>query len=195
MTSYALPEQLRDDDDDRRRRGLIWLWFAILVVLLAGLLTVIERLNGCGETTCGASSNSADGGSRTGDSQTVHSTTPQGASSSAVSINVTGSANGGLAPGATRPMVVSITNKGSKPARITTAGVSVGDASKTCSAASTIRVTTYSASAPGAASYDVAPGAAVRIPLTITMLDLPTNQNACKNALFPLTFYATAQQG
>jgi hypothetical protein len=192
MTSYTLPAERPDDDEDRRR-GLVWLWFAVTVVLVAGLVVLIARLNGCHADTCGVNATGTASGS--GGSQSVQSTSPHGAGASTVSIAVSGSEHGGLTPGATRPMTVSIVNIGNKPARVTSASVSVGDPSQSCSAASSIRVTWYDASAPGALSYDLAPGAGVKIPLTISMRDLPTNQNACKNASFPLTFHATAQQG
>lgn len=203
MTSYTLPESAHDDEDERRRRGLIWLWFSIIVVLLAGLIALITRLNGCRGETCGSSAQGAtsagggsfNGGSNANSSSSAQSENSPGAGASSVSIRVSGSEQGGLAPGMTSPMVVSISNTGGQPARITSAGVAVGDASQSCTAANSIRVTHYDAATPGALSYDVAPGATVHIPLTISMLDLPTNQNACKNARFPLTFHATAKQG
>jgi hypothetical protein len=199
MTSYSLPGNTRDDEDERRRRGLIWLWIAIIVVLLAGVVALIARVSGCAGETCGAGAGVGThtvggNGSPTG-SQSSQSTSPHGAAASSVSIQVSGSERGGLAPGMSSPVVVSIANTGDAPARITSAGVSVGDASKACPASASIRVTRYEAAATGAITYEVAPGSAVRIPLTISMLDLATNQNACKNARFPLTFHATAQQG
>lgn len=192
MTSNTMPAERRDDDVERRR-GLVWLWVAVIVVFIAGLIVLVARLNGCAADTCGVDATGMPSGS--GGSQSVQSTSPHSAGTAAVSIAVSGSEHGGLAPGATRPVTVSIVNTGRKSAHITSAGVSVSDPSKACSASSSIRVTRYDAASPGAVSYDLAPGAAVKIPLTITMLDLPSNQNACKNASFPLTFHATAQQG
>jgi hypothetical protein len=193
MTSYPLPGEIRDDEQAERRRGMIWLWLAVIAVLVAGLITLIARLNGCQGDTCGV--DAAGTASASGGSQSVQSTSPHGAGSAAVSIAVSGSERGSLAPGATRPIAVSIVNTGGKPARVTSANVSVGNPSKACTAAASIRVTRYDASLPGALTYDLAPGATVTIPLTISMRDLRTNQNACKNASFPLTFHATAQQG
>ncbi|HVW81275.1 MAG TPA: hypothetical protein VHB69_10100 [Mycobacteriales bacterium] len=186
MTDHPIPRS--DTDDATRRRGLLWLWLAVVAVLLAGLVAAIVRLNGCGQTTCGAGAANAD---RTG--RTSNSTT--GAASVPVTVSVTGTERGDLAPGTTRPVVVSVANTGRRPARIISAGVTVGNASRACRAAAVIRVTGYNASAPGAARYVLAPGAVARIPLRIAMLDLPTNQNACENASFPLTFHATARQG
>jgi hypothetical protein len=199
MTDQPLHSEV-DSQQERRRRGLLWLWLAVVVVLLAGLLTAIERLNGCSSTTCGP--NAASGGTRHGggasptDSpRSGHSTGQHRADASPISIRVSGKERGNLAPGITRPVVVTVRNTGTTPARITSADVLVGDASKSCAAAPSIRVTRYNAIRAGAATYDLIPGSAIRIPLKISMLDLTTNQNACKNARFPLTFHATAQQG
>lgn len=195
MTDHAI-QRRRPEQDDVRRPGLLWLWLAVLAVLLAGLVTAVLRLNGCGNS-CGATANPPAGerNPMPGNSQTARSTSRHSAPSASVAITVTGREKGALSPGVSRPVVVSIVNLGSRPARITSAGVTVGDATKACRAATSIRVTGYRSSAPGATRYELAPGAAARIPLRISMLDLPTNQNACKDASFPLTFHATARQG
>ncbi|HEX3707385.1 MAG TPA: hypothetical protein VHV76_12220 [Mycobacteriales bacterium] len=200
MTDQTITTDATDDDDEKRRRGLLWMWLAVVTVLLAGLLAAIDRYDGC-SGTCGGKisggSTLAGGGTAApgNESQSAQSISPLGAGAAPASIRVSGSERGGLAPGMTSPVVIAITNTGHGPARITSARVVVGDASPTCTAADSIRVTHYDFSDPGAHHYDLAPGSAVRIPLTLSMLDLTTNQNACKNARFPLTFQATAQQG
>ncbi|HVY11915.1 MAG TPA: hypothetical protein VHB18_17390 [Mycobacteriales bacterium] len=192
MTDHPLGTASTDDESERRRRGLLWLWLAVVAVLVAGLFTAIHGLNGSPRAFSGQPSGGGGSGSATASGQ---STSPVGAQSRPVSIQVSGSQRGGLAPGVTSPVVVRVSNTGDKPARVTSARVLVGDASASCTAAESIRATKYNASALGAERYDVAPGQSIKIPLAISMLDLPSNQNACKNARFPLTFQATAQQG
>ena len=196
MTDYPIGMHT-DDEEERRRRGLLWLWLAIVAVLLAGLVVAIERLSGCHGNCSGLSSTFRPGPSTdtaTGTSRAVRSTVHH-AQAGGTSIRVSGSEPGGLAPGATSPLYVSVTNTGSQPAQVISAQVIVGDASASCRAADSIRTSHYSNSAAGSRQYEIRPGATVKIPLTISMLDLPRNQNACKNARFPLTFQASAQQG
>jgi hypothetical protein len=200
MTDQALA--LETDDDERRRRGLLWLWLGIVVVLLAGLFAAIQGHDGCSSPRCPSIAGGStrvvggnDDGSDTGSTGFAASTKARSASAVAASIRVFGQERGGLAPGVTSPVLVTVTNTGDKPARVTSAHVVVGDASGSCTAADSIRVTHYDAAVPGAKRYDIAPGAAAHIPLSISMLDLASNQNACKNASFPLTFQASARQG
>lgn len=188
----AQPRPTDAEDDDRRHKAL-WLWLAIVAVLVAGLLTAIERLNGCDGTSCGPSSTHV-GGAHDGP-QSVTATNSSSGSVSDVSIEVSGSRPTKLAPGITRPVVLTVRNTGATPARITSASIRIGDASSGCNTGESMRVTNYISSAAGAAQYLIAPSQAVRIPLKISMLDLTTNQNACKNTRFPLTFQATAQRG
>ena len=189
MTAQPRPT---DAEDDNSRRKALWLWLAIVAVLVAGLLTAIERLNGCDGTSCGPSSTHV-GGAHDGP-QSVTATNGSSGSVSEVSIEISGTRPTELAPGFTRPGVRMVRNFCATPARITSATIRIGDASSGCNTGESIRVTNYISTAAGAPQYVIAPSHAVRIPLKISMLDLATNQNAFANTRYPPTVQATAQR-
>lgn len=93
-----------------------------------------------------------------------------------------------LSPGLRTTLEVSITNSG-PAATIRTVEARVVDASAACGAQN-VEVVGYARSA-GTATYVVAPGETVAVPLQITMLETGTNQDACKGATFPLELDVT----
>ena len=76
--------------------------------------------------------------------------------------------------------------------RVTSLTAVVGGASHACGAEH-VTTTSYTRT-PRAATYTVAPGRTVVVPLWITMRDSGKNQNACQGAAFPLRFAATIEQ-
>ncbi|HWC34361.1 MAG TPA: hypothetical protein VG650_05985 [Mycobacteriales bacterium] len=194
----AAPLHVEASDDGDRRHRALWLWLCVIAVLIAGLLLAIARISGCSGDGC-AARRPAGGAPKTqageGATRAIKANTHVLAGAPSASIEVSGVDPAELAPGITSPLVVIVTNTGALRARITAASVAVGDASSRCTAAESIRTTAYDASIAGAATYLLPPHRTARIPLSISMLDSARNQDACKNARFPLTFHATAQQG
>jgi hypothetical protein len=73
---------------------------------------------------------------------------------------------------------------------VVTLTVTVGDASPACRA-DNVAVTQYAWS-PTTATYTVAPGHTVVVPLTITMVDTGKDQNGCQGAGFPVHYALTS---
>lgn len=110
-------------------------------------------------------------------------------------ITVTGSSPNGLAPGVTKTVTVTVTNPNNQAIKVTAASITVGDASASCKAAGNITTTSYDSSDPAAPLYVAGKnGGKAFVTLSITMLDTPVNQDACKSKSFPLTFTATGVQ-
>jgi hypothetical protein len=163
-----------------RSRRAVWLLSAVIVVLVGGLalamiggpanpLPLARKITG-----------SAHGGI---------------AKANRPTLIVHGSSPAFLAPGVTKRVTIRIRNPHHTPLTITSAWIRVGNASPTCTAKKNIRTASYHSKARGAAKYDVYLHHRVRIPLTLTMLDLPTNQDACKGARFPLSYRVTGRKG
>jgi hypothetical protein len=108
---------------------------------------------------------------------------------------VSGTSPHGLAPGVTRPITVTVRNSTDQHVRIKKVNVIVGNASSACRATGNITTTAYHAHAKGATAYVVWHNHAAHVPLTISMIDTETNQDACKGRAFPLTFSATGKKG
>jgi hypothetical protein len=121
-------------------------------------------------------------------------------------ITVTGTSPTNLGPGITAPVTVTVTNPNNQDIRVTSVTITVGNASAACPAAGNVTVTSYTSSTPGAVAYVAPKNGAVRVPLSITMVDrqdtgvrgtssfVSGNQDACKHVTFPLTFTATGDQ-
>jgi hypothetical protein len=75
--------------------------------------------------------------------------------------------------------------------RITGITAAVGDASPACSGQN-LRIRSYRWS-PAGATYTVAPGSTVSVPLILTMPDTGHNQDACQGAVFPISYSLTGQ--
>ncbi len=92
-----------------------------------------------------------------------------------------------LAPGLRASMDVSVTNTSAdQRIQIAAVQVRVGDASPAC-LADNLAVTEYSR-LQDEVLYLVEPGATVVVPLPVTMVDKPTNQDGCKGASFPVRY-------
>jgi hypothetical protein len=163
----------------RHLRRSTWLLSAVIVVLVGGLtLTTISSFASPSHRTL--VSGAGDGGvAKVVKTQLI----------------VHGSSPAFLAPGVTRKVTIRIHNPHHTLMVINTAAVKVGDASEKCTARKNISTTRYDSAAPGAKRYVAYLHHKVRIPLTLTMLNLPTNQDACKGARFPLSYTATGQEG
>ena len=111
---------------------------------------------------------------------------------------ITGGASGLLYPGATaRPIALTLTNPNSVAIFVTSVQVAVtGSTSPGCAPANNLALTQSSASS--AAPVKVPAGGSVTLPAqgasapTIRMVNLATNQDACKNARFSLTYSGSA---
>jgi hypothetical protein len=165
----------------RHSRRSVWLLSMVIVVLVGGLvLTAINSFASPSHKTLAATTSGSSNGT---------------ASAPLPKLSVHGSSPKGLAPGVTKTVTVQIRNPRHVHIVVTAASITVGDASETCSAKKNISTSSYKSTAAGAKSYDVYVSHQARIPLKITMVDLPTNQDACKGAHFPLTFTATGRAG
>lgn len=163
----------------RQVRRATWLLSAVIVVLVGGLaLSVIDSFASPAQKTLTVSGSS-------------HGT----ASAPVPQLIVHGSSPKGLAPGVTKRVVIRIRNPHHQRLLVTSASIKVGNASATCTARKNIRTTSYHAQIAGGKRYHVYLHHRVHIPLTLTMLDLRTNQDACKGVHFPLTFNATGRKG
>jgi hypothetical protein len=111
------------------------------------------------------------------------------------SLTVSGTSPHGLAPGVTRPVTVTVRNPTDQHVRLKKVKVIVSDASSACPAAGNIKTTTYHAHKKGATAYVVWHNHPAHVPLTITLINTNTNQDACKGQAFPLTFTATGKKG
>ena len=98
-----------------------------------------------------------------------------------------------LWPGHGEVLAVRVTSSADSAAtvRVTSLTAVVGAASHACGAEH-VTTTSYTRT-PRAATYTVAPGQAVVVPLLITMRDSGMSQNACQGAVFPLRFSATTE--
>jgi hypothetical protein len=76
--------------------------------------------------------------------------------------------------------------------RVVSLAASVGAASHRCGPEN-VSTTRY-AWTPRSATYTVAPGQTVVVPLTITMVETGQDQNACQGAVFPLRFAARTER-
>jgi hypothetical protein len=165
----------------RRLRRSTWLLSAVIVVLIGGLaLTARNSFASPSRRAFTTVSGSSHGG-------VAKATNAQ--------LIVHGSSPAFLAPGVTKKITIRIRNPHRTLMVIQTASIKVGDASEGCKANKNISTTRYDSATPGAKRYVVYLHHRVRIPLTLTMLNLSTNQDACKGVRFPLTFTATAEQG
>jgi hypothetical protein len=112
--------------------------------------------------------------------------------------SISGSANALLYPGApARPIVLTLTNPNSVAIYVTNLQVAVaGSSSAGCSAATNLSLTQSNASS--AAPVRVPASGSVTLPAqgvsapTIRLLNLPVNQDACKNATFSLSYSGSA---
>jgi hypothetical protein len=164
----------------RRLRRSTWLLSAVIVVLVGGLaLTTMSSFASPARRTLATISGSGHGGV---------------AQVNKAELIVHGSSPTFLAPGVTKKVMIRIRNPHKTIMVITDASIKVGDASEKCTAKKNITTTSYQLT-PGAKQYRVYLHHKVRIPLTLTMLDLPTNQDSCKGARFPLTYHATGREG
>ena len=186
---------------------LTWLLLLIVALVVAVSATLVNRSDGkkpsnvLGESLTQASPSTsvqavsgAGSGSTNGSAVNPNGNNGNGNSNPGHPITVTGTSPTGLGPGVTKTITVTVTNPNNQDIRVTAVTIGVGNASKLCPAAGNISVTSYSSTAPGAATYIAPKNSRVQIPLSITMLDTPVNQDSCKSVSFPLTFTATGQQ-
>jgi hypothetical protein len=111
---------------------------------------------------------------------------------------VTGNAAGGLAPGVSQPLLVTIHNPNTVPITVTALGVEVRAATGNagCDGPTNVVVTqsdispTNTVSVPAGGQLTL-PGGTVHAP-QVLMKDLPTNQDACKNASFTFNYSGSA---
>jgi hypothetical protein len=118
--------------------------------------------------------------------------------SSGKPFTVTGSVSGPLAPGLSRPLAITVTNPNNVAIEVTSLTVSVAAASSKagCEGPANLQLSqpNISSSNPLAipANGQVAlPAGALTAP-TVRMLDLSTNQDACKNASFTFNYSGSA---
>jgi hypothetical protein len=111
---------------------------------------------------------------------------------------VTGNASGPLAPGVSRALAITVANTNNVPIEVTalTVGVAAGSSNAACDGPANLALTQSNVSATNpltiAANGQVAlPSGAVSAP-AVLMRDLPTNQDACKNASFTFTYSGSA---
>ncbi len=111
---------------------------------------------------------------------------------------VTGNASGPLAPGVSRALAVTVANPNNVAIEVTvlTATVAVGSSKAGCDGPANLALTQSNVSATNTltipANGQVAlPSGAIGAP-TVLMRDLPTNQDACKNASFTFTYSGSA---
>jgi hypothetical protein len=100
-----------------------------------------------------------------------------------------------LLPGQPRTLTVTVTNPDRVAYRILQLTATPQDANVRCTAAANLVVGGYDARRPGARTYVVPRRSSITIPLSITLLDTGTSQDACKNVTFPLRYSGTATQG
>lgn len=191
-----------------RLRRTVWLWLLIIVALVGGATTAVALLvtspsspptkvlgEKITQTPTAAPNGVVSGtGSATANGAQVQPGNGNGGSNPGHPITVTGTSPVGLAPGVTSPLVVTVTNPNNQDIRVTAVTISVGNATGGCPAAGNITTTSYVSTAPGAATYIAHKNGHVTVPLSITMVDTPVNQDMCKHVSFPLTFTATGQQ-
>jgi hypothetical protein len=111
---------------------------------------------------------------------------------------MSGSLPGLLVPGSGGALPLTVTNPYDFPLRVWSLRVTVLAATSQpgCDGAANLQVTQSSA-ASGALSITIPALASVTLPAqgatapVVTMRDLPTNQDACKNATFALSFSGT----
>jgi hypothetical protein len=97
----------------------------------------------------------------------------------------------GLAPGRPATLEVVITNEDSVGYRILQLDATAKDANAHCPAANLL-IEPYSSTTQGAVTHVVAGRSTTTIPLTVTLRYTSTNQDACKNVQFPLTYSGVA---
>lgn len=111
---------------------------------------------------------------------------------------VSGNASGPLAPGVTRALAITLTNPNSVAIEVTALSVAVaaGSSNAGCDGPSNLQVTQSDVSSSNplaipAGGHVALPSGAVDAP-EVLMRDLPTNQDACKNATFTFTYSGSA---
>ncbi len=100
-----------------------------------------------------------------------------------------------LLPGRPQTLSVTVTNPDEVAYRILQLTASAQNASAACPAAGNLTISSYESTTKGAVEYVVPADSAISIPLTITLLDTSTRQDACQDVTFPLTFSGVATQG
>jgi hypothetical protein len=111
---------------------------------------------------------------------------------------VTGNASGPLAPGVSRTLAITVSNPNSVAIEVTalTATVAAGSSKDGCDGPTNLLLTQSSVSTSNvlaipANGHVALPTGAVTAP-TALMRDLPSNQDACKNAAFTFTYSGSA---
>jgi hypothetical protein len=111
---------------------------------------------------------------------------------------VSGSATSALAPGFSSPMALTVTNPNNVPITVTELNVAVAAASSKagCEGPANLALTQSNISASNplvvpAGGHASVPSGTVSAP-QVLMKDLPTNQDACKNASFNFTYSGSA---
>jgi hypothetical protein len=115
-----------------------------------------------------------------------------------VAFSITGSTGGNFSPGATQDVSISITNPNDFAIKVTGVTVTVADATTKASLPNPGCVGTQNLTVSQAftGSVTVGPNATVVVPQAqspkLTMLNLSTNQDACKDTTFQFGFTGTA---
>jgi hypothetical protein len=115
---------------------------------------------------------------------------------------ISGNLPGLLVPGSGGPVPLTVANPYAFPLRVTRLTVTVlaGSSRPGCDGPANLQVTQSNTTA-GSVSIVVPALGSVTLPAqgatapTVTMLDLPTNQDACKNATFALSYGGTGTRG
>jgi hypothetical protein len=100
----------------------------------------------------------------------------------------------GLAPGTPSAVEVQVSNPNPSALVVQRVVVVAGDASPECRAGQ-LEVAAYDGELPGALRYPLPGGGSAVVPLAIQLVDLPRDQDACKDVVFPLTYRVTATGG
>lgn len=101
----------------------------------------------------------------------------------------------GLTPGHTSTLTVTLTNRGPATYRLVELDTTVLDANAACPAEGNVVVSPYRIGRADAPVYVIPLGGTVTVPLAVTFLSSSVNQDACRNATFPLRFTGTATRG
>lgn len=125
-----------------------------------------------------------------GSSAADETITTAGRSSVAIGGTVTG-----LAPGNTSTLTVTLTNRSPATYRLVELDTTVLDASAACRAEGNVVVSPYRLGRADVPVYVIPLGGTVTVPLAVTFLSSSVNQDACRNATFPLRFTGTATRG
>ena len=106
----------------------------------------------------------------------------------AVDFDISGDLSASLYPGASSPLTLTVHNPNASPVTIDSNAVSVAVTSNKAGCASS----DFTGSTGPAAPVTIGPGATTTLAgFTVTMIDQPYNQDACKNASLTLTYTAT----